>query len=132
MHSLGELLSGLNFYPHEISSESEPHTDQEFFDLPSPTEEGEVVPSKEEFEEYGKENFSKMEREFSLKEKIRRRLIERESFLPFGSVRFDTKGAPVEYQTDIHKMFDELKVSKMFLEMIMCQHYFVFAAKYGK
>ena len=98
---------------HEISSgsDSEPHTDQEFFDLPSPTEEGEVVPTKEEFEEYGKENFTKMEREFSLKEKIRKRLIERESFLPFGSVRFDTKGAPVEYQTDIHKMFDELKVN---------------------
>jgi len=115
---------------HEISSgsDSEPHTDQEFFDLPSPTEEGEVIPSKEEFEEYGKENFSKMEREFSLKEKIRRRLIERESFLPFGSVRFDTKGAPVEYQTDIHKMFDELKVTYCFFLL----RHILFLGKTGK
>ena len=44
-----------------------------------------------------------------MKERIRQRLIERESFLPFGSVRFDTKDTSLDYQTDIQKMFESLK-----------------------
>jgi hypothetical protein len=44
-----------------------------------------------------------------MKERIRQRLIERESFLPFGSVRFDTKETSQDHQTEIQKMFETLK-----------------------
>ena len=44
-----------------------------------------------------------------MKKRIRQRLIERESFLPFGSVKFDTRDTSHNYQTDLQKMFEDLK-----------------------
>ena len=51
----------------------------------------------------------KISREFTMKKRIRQRLIERESFLPFGSVKFDTRDTSHNYQTDLQKMFEDLK-----------------------
>lgn len=89
----------------DSDSSSLPTDEDSFFDIPSPAEDGEVMDEKQELTTA---SFDKISREFTMKERIRQRLIERESFLPFGSVRFDTKD-DVVHQTDIQKMFDDLK-----------------------
>ena len=72
----------------DSDSSSLPTDEDNFFDIPSPAEDGEVVDEKQELTPA---KFDKINREFTMKERIRQRLIERESFLPFGSVKFDTK-----------------------------------------
>ena len=72
----------------DSDSSSLPTDEDNFFDIPSPAEDGEVMDEKQEL---NPASFDKINREFTMKERIRQRLIERESFLPFGSVRFDTK-----------------------------------------
>ena len=92
----------------DSDSSSDPPTDRDddWDDIPSPAEDGEINDQKNEFTQ---ENFEKISKEFTMKERIRQRLIERESFLPFGSVRFDTDDTNEDYKTDIQKMFENLK-----------------------